>query len=57
MRTLDVHWTTCRERWMIGADEKRESGKSMLTAQFDDDEIKYGTNIEIWSADKELNQY
>ena len=30
VRTLDVVWTTYQERWMIGMDGERESGKSMM---------------------------
>ena len=36
--TLDVVWKTCRERWMIGTDIERESGRSMLSAGHDDDD-------------------
>ena len=30
LQTQDVGWITYRERWMIGTNGKRESGKSML---------------------------
>ena len=37
-RTQDVVSKNCRERWMIGKIGKRESGKSVLSAQLDDDD-------------------
>ena len=36
-RTQDVVWKTCRERLIIETNGKRESEKSMLTVQLDDD--------------------
>ena len=33
-----VIWKMFRERWMIGTDGKRESGKSALWARIDDEE-------------------
>ena len=34
--TQDLVWRTCWEKWMIGTDGKRESGKSVLSVQLDD---------------------
>ena len=33
-------WNTCRDGWMIGADEEREreSGKTMMSARLDHDD-------------------
>ena len=36
VRTQDAVWKTCRDQWMIGTDEKRESEKSTQSARFDD---------------------
>ena len=38
VRTQDVVWKTCQEQWMIGMDEEKESGKFVISAQFDDDD-------------------
>ena len=38
VRTQDVIWKTCQERWFIGTDEEKELVKSMVAAQLDDDE-------------------
>ena len=35
----DVAWNTCRERWTIEKNEERGSGKSVLVAWHDDDDI------------------
>ena len=35
----DVTWKTCQERWMIETGGQRGSGKSVLAAQHDDDEL------------------
>ena len=35
--TLDVVWRICWERWMIGTDGERESRKSVLDDDNDDD--------------------
>ena len=37
VRTQDLVWKTCQEQWMIGTDGERESGKSVLSTQLDDD--------------------
>ena len=34
----DVAWKTCRERWTIETNDKRGSGRSVLTARHDDDD-------------------
>ena len=41
VQTQDVVWKTYQERWMIGTDGKRESGKSKLAAWLDDDDDIY----------------
>ena len=38
VRTQDVLWKTCRERWLIGRDGKRDSRESVLSARLDDDD-------------------
>ena len=35
--TQDIVWKTYRVRKMIGTDEERKSGKSVLSARLDDD--------------------
>ena len=35
----DLVWKTCQERWMIGMNGERDSGKSVLAAQLDDNDI------------------
>ena len=39
IRTLDVVYRTCQERWLIGTDGERESGKSALSGQLDHYEL------------------
>ena len=38
VRTLDIVWKTGQEQWMIGADRKRGTGKSVLVARLNDDD-------------------
>ena len=38
LRTQDVVKKIYRERWMIGTNDLRESGKSVLAARHDDDD-------------------
>ena len=38
VQTQDVIWKTIRGRWIIGADGKRESGKSVLSVRLHDDD-------------------
>ena len=33
-----VAWKTCQERWMIEMSGERRSGRSMLAAQYNDDD-------------------
>ena len=35
--TQDAVWKTCQDQWLIGTDEEKESRKSMLVAQLDED--------------------
>ena len=35
---IDIVWRTSRERWMIGTNGERESGKSLLAVRHDDDD-------------------
>ena len=39
VQTLDVIWRICWEWWIIGMDGKRESGKSVLSEWFDDNDV------------------
>ena len=58
--TEDVVKKTCRKRWMIETNGERESGKSVLGAQHDDDDnllSSYSWNLEfIWSDFESENQ-
>ena len=38
MRTQNVVWMTCRERWVIGTDGEMKSKKFLLLAWLDDDD-------------------
>ena len=38
VRTQDVVWKTYEERWMIGTNEARPSGKSVPAARLEDDD-------------------
>ena len=41
VQTLDVICRTCRERWIIETNGKRELGKSVLSAELNDDDNIY----------------
>ena len=45
VRTQDVVWKTCRERWMIGTDREKQSEKPMLLVRLDDDDDTIKTDI------------
>ena len=47
-------WKTCRERWLIGTYEERESRKSVLSAWLDDDNIH--TRILIYINSRSYTQ-
>ena len=43
LRTQDVVWKTCLERWLIGTNGERESEKSVQAVQLDDDDEMINT--------------
>ena len=43
----DVAWKTCRERWTIGTNGERVTGKSVLAARHNDDDIYNGWNLTL----------
>ena len=47
---LGVVWKTCRERWMIGMDEEREPGKSLLWVLLVDDDDDEASTIRARSG-------
>ena len=40
----DVAWKTCREQWTVGTSGERGSGKSVLAARHDDDDMRVSLN-------------
>ena len=45
VRTQNIVWKTCRERWMIGTGEEREPGKSVLSGRLDDNDDDDDDNV------------
>ena len=53
----NVAWKTCRERWTIGTGDERVSGRTVLAARYDDDDIDKLVQSKISTRNKKIKQY